>query len=189
MNQKRRSIGAALLASVMIAGLAACASTPKQIEGDAEAQMLSLLLPSRIEIVEPFTGIRNHAKNTGPGGIELLLQAINTLDDPGLMIVGRVRAELFEYVPASADNRGRRIDHWNIDLSTEEQQRQYWDRITQMYRFQLAVDPAAIPPADRYLMTVTYIAPLGNYLTDECIIERPTDGGRTMTNLGRSLGP
>ena len=88
----------------------------------------------------------------------------------GLMIVGRVRVELYEYMPASGDRKGRRLEQWNIELTTAKQQRAHWSSLTQMYEWQLGLDPASIPRADKYILAVTYDSPLGERLTDECVI-------------------
>lgn len=132
--------------------------------------MLALLMPSRIEIVEPFTRVRSFDNDTEPDGIELLIQAVNSLDNPGLMIAGDIRVELFEFVPASADNKGRRVEHWDISVSTEAHQRTYWNQVTQMYEFRLELDASVIPPARKYLLTVTYNSPLGEHHQDECVV-------------------
>lgn len=132
--------------------------------------MLAMLMPSRIEIVEPFTRVKSFDDDNTPDGIEVLLQAVNSLDNPGLMIVGGVQIELYEYIPASADHKGRQLDRWDIELSTTTHQRTYWNQLTQMYEFQLGVDPARIPAKGKYILAVTYNSPLGDHLTDECLI-------------------
>lgn len=150
--------------------LAGCAAPPRAVDDAAQRQMLALLMPSRVEIVEPFTRVKSFDDNATPDGIELLIQAVNALDNPGLMIAGRVRVELYEYVPASADQRGRRLEHWDIELTTAQEQRTYWNTLTQMYEFRLGIDPTEIPPADKYVLAVTYTSPLGDHLTDEFLI-------------------
>jgi hypothetical protein len=132
--------------------------------------MLALLMPQRVEIVEPFTGVKSFDDDAVPDGIELLLQAVNSLENPGLMIVGTVRVELYEHVPASAEHKGRRLEHWNINLTTADEQRVYWNGLAQMYEFPLGIDTTKIPPADKYVLAVTYTSPLGGRLTDECIV-------------------
>ncbi len=154
-----------------------CEARTISMETTEQRRMLELLMPSRIEIIEPFTSVRSFKGNSEnkPDGIELLLQARNALDNPGLMIAGKVRAELFEYVQASADSKGQRLDHWEIELSQREHQQKYWDQVTQMYQFKLGIDPNSIPPSKRYVLAVTYTSPLGVRLVDECLIRhRPT---------------
>ncbi|MGB2984521.1 MAG: hypothetical protein WBE26_01450 [Phycisphaerae bacterium] len=163
---------ARLIHSVLpaVIGLTACATPPRAADDAARREMLALLMPSRIEIVEPFTRVKSFDDDTTPDGIELLLQAVNSLDNPGLMIAGRVRVELYEYVPASGDQKGRRLEHWNIELTDAHLQRTYWNALTQMYEFRLGIDPTKIPAADKYVLAVAYDSPLGEHLTDECII-------------------
>ena len=150
-----------------------CASTPR-VPTDAAARQaqLSLLMPSRIEIVEPFTRVKSFDDDT-PEGIELLVQAVNSLDNPGLMIVGGVRIELYEHMPASGNRKGRRLEHWDVELSTAKHQRTHWNQLTHMYEFHLGVNPASIPLADKYVLLVTYNSPLGEHLADEFVLERP----------------
>ena len=144
--------------------------------------MLELLMPSRIEIVEPFTRVKSFDENSRPDGIELLFQAVNSLDNPGLMVAGTIRVELFEYVPASAEQKGRRFEQWDVELATAEQQRRHWNQVTQMYEFQLGIDAERLPQVETYVLAVTYSSPLGTHLTDECTIEyRPGTGSSIGT--------
>lgn len=140
--------------------------------------MLELLMPTKVSIVRPFTRVTTFADGGAADGIELLLQASNALDNPGLMIVGDVRVELHEFVPGSGEPKGRHLEQWNVDLSSEKQQRTFWNSLTQMYEFRLGVDPERIPTADKYVLTVTYNSPLGEHLTDECLIEYRKGAGR-----------
>ncbi len=144
-----------------------------------------MLMPSQIEIVEPFTRVRSFDEDPEPDGIELLLQAVNPLDNPGLMIVGDITVELYEFIPASADQKGRRIDVWEIELRTKEHQKRFWNQITQMYEFRLAVESELIPVAKRYVLAVTYHSPLGQHLTDEFQIDyRVTSGPLGGAGMG-----
>ncbi len=157
---------------ITLVTLGGCASTPQRVDEAAKRRMLSLLMPSRVEIVEPFTRVRSFDDDAAPDGIELLLQAVNSLDNPGLMVVGDIQVELYEHVPASGDRKGARVERWNVPLSTAEHQRTYWNQVTQMYEFRLTVDTKALPVDAKYVLLVTYNSPLGEHLTDECIITR-----------------
>ncbi len=159
------------------------------MDDTAQRRMLAMLMPSRIEIVEPFTGVKSFDDDNTPDGIELLLQAVNSLDNPGLMIVGNVNVELYEHVPASADNRGALLEHWDIELSTAKHQRTYWNQLTQMYEFKLGVDPARIPNKGKYVLVVTYNSPLGDHLSDQCVLRyravaTPLGGARARIPAG-----
>ncbi len=159
-----------LLVSTPLLVLSGCATAP-MTQDAAQLHALSLLLPKRIEIVEPFTNVKSFDDDASPDGIELLLQAVNSLDNPGQMIVGEMRFELYEFVPASGDRRGRRLEYWDLALATEESQRDHWNQVTQMYEFRLRVDPAVLPIDDRYVLAVTYNSPLGDRLSTDCLIE------------------
>lgn len=154
-----------------------CQTTPSVLDDDAKRRMLALLMPNRIEIVEPFTRVKSFDDDSTPDGIELLIQAVNSLDNPGLMIAGNVRIELYQHVPASANRTGKRLELWEVQLATKEHQRTYWNQITQMYEFRLEVDPSVIPLDEKYVLQVTYNSPLGEHLTDECILNRPIRAG------------
>jgi len=166
----------ATLIVLVLVGLAGCARRVFLPDDAGQRHMLNLLMPSRIEIVEPFTRVKSFDDDLVPDGIELLLQAVNPLDNPGLMIVGQVRVELYEYIPASSEPKGRRLEYWDVELATSKNQMTHWNQLTQMYEFRLGVDPARIAPADKYILAVTYTSPLGQHLVDECSIE-----WRTMT--------
>lgn len=171
----------------------ACASTPPNTPDGARERMLALLEPDKIEIVAPFTRVRSFDDDTVPDGIELLVQAVNSLDHP-TMIVGRVHVGLFEYVPASGNAKGARLEFWDIELSTMEQQRTFWNQATQMYAFRLQINLDKIPPANRFVLHVTYSSPLGDHLADECVIDirsatrgpkGPRRSGRTESSARR----
>ncbi|RME41385.1 MAG: hypothetical protein D6788_01340, partial [Planctomycetota bacterium] len=147
-----------ILAAAITAGGGCVAPRPTTAPAQQE-EALRLLLPQRIEIVGPFTRVRSFDEDDMPDGIELLLQAVNSLDDPGLMLVGDVRVELYEFVPASADHKGRRLECWTVELDTPQKQRTYWNDVTQMYEFRLGIDPSRIPPAERFVLAVTYTSP------------------------------
>jgi hypothetical protein len=165
-SQKVCSVSAAV---ILVA--AGCKSVPRPGDESTRREMLALLMPSRIEIVKPFTRIKSFDRDNTPDGIELLLRAVNSLDNPGLMIVGHVRVELFKFVEASAEPKGQRLDYWDIDLSSAAKQKAFWNQLTQMYEFRLGVDPAVLPREKSFVLAVTYNSPLGEHLTAECVIE------------------
>jgi hypothetical protein len=132
--------------------------------------MLALLLPVKVEIVAPFTRVKSFDDDSTPDGIELWLQAVNSLGNTGLNIVGSVRAELYEYVPATAEHKGRRLEQWKIELATPADQRAHWSDLTRMYQFRLTLDTTTVPIAKQYVLAVTYTTPLGEHLTSECVL-------------------
>lgn len=176
---------ARLMTLLFVPALAGCLNPTTGTDQANREQALTLLMPSRIEIVEPFTRVKSFDQDVAPDGIELLLQAVNSLENPGLMIVGALQVELYQHVPASANQKGRRLEHWNVTLSSAEDQRMHWNQLTQMYEFRLGIDPGALPLDDKYVLAVTYNSPLGEHLMDEVVLSRPL-GPRpvTTTELG-----
>jgi len=176
-----------MISIVPLGLLAMSCATMTPLPGDeaARQRMLALLLPRRIEIVEPFTRVKSFDDDGTPDGIELLLQAVNSLDDPGLMVIGTLRVELYEYVPASGLPRGRRLEQWDVELVSDDQQRKYWNQLTQMYELRLGVDPKRIPSADRYVLLVTYDSPFGDRLTDEYMIQSRASTSEPRGGLSR----
>lgn len=168
------------VAMVALVVLPGCKTTRVVHDDAAKRKMLALIMPSRIEIVQPFTRVKSFDDDAVPDGIELLLQAINSLDNSGLMIAGDMRIELFEHTPASGNPRGRRLEMWEIQIASRKQQETYWNQVSQMYEFRLGVSRETLPAADKFVVRVTYNSPLGDHLSDECIIGRP--------KMGQSLG-
>jgi hypothetical protein len=150
------------------------ACTPKQVDLDDEAtrRQIGLLMPSRINIVGPFTRFRSFDDDEVPDGVELLLQPVNSFGDP-VNIAGTVIAELYEFRQASGDPKGTKLEQWDIPLTSEKDQRTHWNRTTTMYEFQLQLNPAAIPPNHKYVLAVTYNTPLDEHMTDEYVMEVP----------------
>ena len=143
---------------------------------DPGDEAMSLLMPCRIEIIEPFTRVRDFDQDNELDGIELLMQAVNSQGNTGLQIVGNVRIELYDFVQASGDSKGKRIDRWAVDLSSVELQQEHWSQLTQMYEFRLEVDPAVLPRKRKYVLAVTYHTPDGVNLMDECVLEYDVRG-------------
>lgn len=168
MRALQRSLIALGISVGMISG---CAVPGPTVDAEAQRKMLSLLMPNRVEIVQSFTRLQSFDDDSEPDGIDLYLRAVNALENPGLMIVGSVRVELYEFMAGSAEDRGRRLDQWEVDLSSVEQQKSYWNSLTQMYEFRLGINPAKIPPAKKYVLAVVYNSPLGEHMTDECRVE------------------
>lgn len=152
--------------------LGGCTSTMHHVDFSSPSQKkgLELLLPSRIEIVQPFTRIRSFDGDSKPDGIELLIQAVNSLNNPGLQIMGDLRVELYEFVAASGEHKGSRLENWDIQLNSVRDQETFWNSLTRMYEFRLGINPAKIPQADHYVLTITYNSPFGERLTDEQVI-------------------
>ena len=167
-----RRYGLLSAGAVILTLAAGCQAPPMRAVDSADVAVLSVLLPNAIKIVEPFTVLGSAEGDQKQDWIELWLQAQNVLDSPGLMIAGSLRVELNEHLPARGNAKGPRLEHWNVDLVTIQDQRDYWNTVTQMYEFRLGFDPKRVPHADKYVVTVIYQPPIGDRLTDEITLTR-----------------
>jgi hypothetical protein len=152
---------------------AGCNEPSKSVENADQRVMLEMLMPRSVRIVGPFTKLASFDADEAPDGLDVLLRALDGFGDP-VKISGTVRIELYEFVPASGEPKGARIgEPWNIPLVSEQDQRTYWNRTTQMYEFKLQLNVRAIKPAQKYVLGVTYTTPLGDRMMDEYTLELP----------------
>jgi hypothetical protein len=134
-------------------------------------QAMALLMPEKIDVM-PFTRIESFDDDDRPDGVAVFLRPINVLGDP-VNIVGNVRVELYEYVPASGLREGALLYGWDIALANKQDQLRYWSSTTQMYEFRLALNTEKLPPRPKYVLAVTYNTPLGAHMSDEYILDVP----------------
>ncbi len=138
-------------------------------------QQLSLLMPQEIQIVEAFTKFAALDKSDKVDGIELRLRPLDSFGDP-IKIAGIVRAELYHRLPASGKREGMRVcPPWKISLSTEQDERKYWNPLTAMYEIPLKL-PGGQPPDGQYVVDVIYTTPLDCRLFDQCELNMPPSG-------------
>jgi hypothetical protein len=160
-----------LLACTGVMAAGACSGSRGTLENSEQRAMLSMLMPRSVRIVGPFTRLASFDGDESPDGLEVLLRPLDQFDDP-VKISGTVRIELYEFAPASGAPKGARIvEPWNIALVTEQDQRTYWNHISQMYEFKLQLNVRAIQPAQKYVIGVTYTTPLGDRMMDDYILE------------------
>ncbi len=165
-----------LFLATCFAAVAVCGCQKKTAIDDPDArQMVELLMPQRVEVVEAFTGFKSFDADETPDGIELLLQATDSFGDP-VKMAGVVRIELYTFVQASANRAGERVcAPWEVTLVSEADQQRYWNMVTGMYEVPLEF-PDDLSPRDlspgghKYVLQVTYNTPLGTHLTDECVL-------------------
>jgi len=82
---------------------------------------------------------------------------------------GVFRFELYEYVPRSAEQKGKRIVIWDdIDLTDAVENNKYWSDYLRAYKFYLDLDQ---PTNRTYILQVTCICPGGRRLSDNFVIK------------------
>ncbi len=119
--------------------------------------------PAKIDIVPltEFTGVSD-------AGEESKIKAyVSLLDSFGYQIKapGIFRFELYERVPRSAEQKGRRISIWpDIDLNDVVKNNRYWRDFLRAYEFSLPFESEA---GQNYILESTCISPNGKRLSAE----------------------
>jgi hypothetical protein len=183
-------------AALLLSGMAGCKESGSKftVENVSEEEMFALLLPASVEIT-PFTRPKSFDKDEIPDGIEVLVRPLDRFGDP-VKAIGTLHFELYNYRQASGDNKGERIQFWDVQVATAKQVQQYWDRTSQMYLFRLMVDQiGSFAPGQKYILLVRYNSPQGEHLEHEYTFElqlrrEQITGAKTRSSdpLGR-LGP
>jgi len=151
-----RTIG--ILAMLFAASQIGC--TKPNAMSDLSASSITIRkmsLPDKIKIL-PFTRPKSFDRDAIPDGIEVAVQTVDAMGDP-VKAWGSFRFELYRLREASNDPRGERLHDWEQPLATIRDQRGFWDRVTQTYRFQLEWGGAPLKPNDHYVLDVTYQPP------------------------------
>lgn len=161
---------------LLLAPASGCSRKRVGIDDPDARQMVELLMPQRIKIVEAFTKFRSFDEDELPDGIELMLQPVDSFGDP-VKIAGTIRVELYTYLAASGNREGTRVcDPWEVELLTEDDQEMFWHMVTGMYEIPLEFPAGVSSFSDKYLLKVTYGTPLSSYMTDECVLDMPVVG-------------
>lgn len=122
------------------------------------------LLPRTIRLHQ-FTGTRIFGESSVVQGIEARVELEDHFGDPAKAF-GVCRFEMFRYLKGESDPRGKRIGVWQIDLNELETNRQYWDGLSQTYKFLLQCKQP-VPLGERYVLRVYFLPQQGQRLMDE----------------------
>jgi len=88
---------------------------------------------------------------------------------------GVFRFELYEYVPRTGDNRGKRLYSWpEFDLEDAAVNNSYWKDVLRAYKFSLKTRIEADAPG-LYILQVTCNSPSGKRLTDIFYLKAEND--------------
>jgi hypothetical protein len=145
--------------------------------GPTAPELVSFYSPRSIKIL-PFTKARSFDEDGIPDGIAVSLQPRDGAGDP-VKAYGTFLFELYGYRPATADHRGERLQSWEQRVVNLEDQKQFWQRVTATYEFQLSWEGQPIPPQKRYLLAVSFQSPGGERLFDVYEFEFRLPPGQT----------
>lgn len=134
-------------------------------DGPSAVEIAAFYSPTSIEIL-PFTKIRSFDDDIIPDGLGV---SMRTLDGAGdsVKAYGTFIFELYSYRKASADHRGELLQTWTQSIHSPDEQRQFWERVTTTYEFQLSWEGQPLPPDQRYVISASFQAPGGRRLFDQ----------------------
>ncbi len=142
-------------------------------EGPTIEKLVDFYSPKEIKILE-FTRPRSFDDDLFPDGIEVSLRMLDGAGD-SVKAFGDFRFELYEHRDAAANNRGDMVGDWSQTLATVKDQKDFWERVTMTYQFQLSWEGKPIAPQQTYVLDVSYSAAGGERLFDSYEMEFKID--------------
>jgi hypothetical protein len=146
--------------------------------GPTVEELVSYYSPRSIKIL-PFTKPRSFDEDAVPDGIAVSLQPRDGAGDP-VKAYGTFLFELYAYKAGTGSHRGERLQTWDKSISNPNDQKQFWQRVTATYEFQLSWEGQPIPPQKRYILVASFQAPGGERLFDEYEFEFRLPPGETL---------
>ncbi|MCS7034852.1 MAG: hypothetical protein NZ561_12790 [Phycisphaerae bacterium] len=142
----------------------------------APAQREAAFGPERLRLHPVFTRFKDWTGDGEPDGIEAMVEFLDAFGDP-TKASGRLIFELFEYKTHQPDPRGRRLaSPWIGELTSDQAQRERWNRASRTYAFQLALP--GLDPARDYVLTAQFDSPDGRRFFDQLVVEARREGTR-----------
>ena len=125
--------------------------------GPTTEQLVKYYSPRSIKIL-PFTKPRSFDEDSIPDGIGV---SMLTLDGAGdeVKAYGTFIFELYAFRPAAADHRGELIRSWTQAVLNIDQQKQFWERASKTYEFQLSWEGQPLSPQKKYVIAASFQAP------------------------------
>lgn len=137
--------------------------------GPTAEQLVSYYSPRSIKIL-PFTKARSFDDDAIPDGLGISLRTLDAAGDP-VKAYGTFMFELYTFHSASLNKRGELLQTWTQPVASIEEQKQFWERVTATYEFQLSWEGNPLPPQKRYVLVASFQAPGGDRLFDQYELE------------------
>ena len=134
-------------------------------DGPSTEELVSYYSPQSIKIL-PFTKPRSFDEDAIPDGLGVSVRTLDAAGDP-VKAYGTFIFELYAYKPGTSDHRGPLLHTWTQPITSPKDQKQYWERVTTTYEFQLSWEGQPIEPQKKYILTATLQAPGAKRLFDE----------------------
>jgi hypothetical protein len=150
-------------------------------EGPSTEELVSYYSPQSIKIL-PFTKARSFDEDAIPDGLGVSIRTLDAAGDP-VKAYGTFVFELYGYRPGVSDHRGELLHTWTQPITSPKDQKQYWERVTTTYEFQLSWEGQPIEPQKKYILTATLQAPGAKRLFDEYEFEFRVSRKEILDNL------
>jgi hypothetical protein len=128
----------------------------------------ALFGPSTMRLHPIFTQVKDWTGDGIPDGIEALVELQDQFGDP-TKASGHLIVDLYQYKKYDPQRKGNWLAEWQADLSTLEAQRDYWNRTSRTYGFQLAWGQIKLD--QNYVMTAEFQLNNGGRLFDQLVLE------------------
>ena len=123
--------------------------------------------PAKIEIIRltEFTTAEDRSRKPQ---IRIYLNFLDEFNNQ-MKAPGTFRFELYQYVPRSAEPKGKRITIWpDIDITDPKNNNKHWRDFLRSYQFNLDFSP---PKNQTYVLQATCLCPEGRRLTAEFLLK------------------
>lgn len=134
-------------------------------DGPSTEELIAFYSPRSIKI-QPFTKPRSFDSDAVPDGIAVSLRTLDAAGDP-VKAYGVFIFELYAYRSALGDRKGQLIQSWTQPVLNTRDQKQFWERITSSYEFQLSWEGRPIAPQQKYILVASFQAPGSERLFDQ----------------------
>ena len=128
-------------------------------------ELITYYSPKDIEVL-PFTKPRSFDDDAIPDGLGVSLRMLDAAGD-SVKAYGTFMFELYAYKQASAQHRGELVQTWTQPVVSPDDQKQFWERVTNMYEFQLSWEGQPFRPDNRYILAASFQASGAKRLFDE----------------------
>ncbi len=154
-----------LLAGASVYGVACSRPHVTEMASGLSAEdVVAFYGPRRLQVL-PFTKPRSFDDDLIPDGVEVSLR---TLDGSGdaVKAYGEFMFEVYEYRQAAGNHRGERLQVWEQPVLNLDDQKQFWERVTTTYQFQLSWEGRPLTPQKKYILDASFQTPGGQRLFD-----------------------
>ena len=135
------------------------------VDGPTVEELVAFYSPRSIKVL-PFTKPRSFDDDVIPDGIGVSLRPLDEAGDP-VKAYGTFMFELYAYKKAIGTHKGDLLANWTQPVLDTGDQKQFWERVTSTYEFQLSWEGKPLPPGSKYVLVASFQSPGSERLFDE----------------------